>query len=51
MKRPGNLNWPTASLLVVVLLVLVYLVRPDVAERFIEVLQDLGRRSIDALGG
>lgn len=49
--RNLNLNWPTAALLVVVLLVGVYLFRPAVAERFLEVLQDLGRRGIDAIGG
>ena len=51
MKLPGNLNWPTAFVLVVVLLVVVYLIRPDAAAWILGPIENLIGRAIEAVEG
>jgi len=51
MKLPGNLNGPTAFVLVVVLLVIVYLFRPEAADWILGPLERFGGRLLDVLQG
>lgn len=51
MKRLGNLNGPTAFVLVVVFLVVVFLFRPDAAAWIAELLERFQDRAVDALDG
>ena len=49
LKLPGNLNWPTAFFLVMVLLIVVYFIRPEAAEWILIPLEGWGLRALEVL--